>query len=47
MAKLTPTEYDALSSDEKKAYDKAEAEREREEQARESVFFPRCSRDDV
>ncbi|EGF98465.1 uncharacterized protein MELLADRAFT_54195 [Melampsora larici-populina 98AG31] len=33
MAKLTPTEYDALSPDERKAHDTAEAEREKEEQA--------------
>lgn len=33
MAKLTPTEYDALSPDERKAHDIAEAEREKAEQA--------------
>lgn len=33
MAKLTPTEYDALTADEKKAHDKAEAEQEKEEQS--------------
>ncbi|KAG0145628.1 hypothetical protein CROQUDRAFT_45568 [Cronartium quercuum f. sp. fusiforme G11] len=33
MAKLTATEYDALSADEKKAHDKAEAQRELEEQS--------------
>ncbi|KAH9440461.1 hypothetical protein Pst134EB_031073 [Puccinia striiformis f. sp. tritici] len=34
MAKLTVAEYDALSPEERKAHDEAEAEREREEQAK-------------
>ncbi|KAH9808309.1 HSP20-like chaperone [Melampsora americana] len=33
MAKLTPTEYDKLTPDQRKAHDKAESDREKEEQA--------------